>query len=65
MSLRAVVGAAARKGQDMDQMVYTQVIVTCTTINVITIISTLTMWIGTKIHDRREKKKKEQEEKAE
>ena len=58
-------GAAARKGQDMDQMVYTQVIVTCTTINVITIISTLTMWIGTKIHDRREKKKKEQEEKAE
>jgi len=49
----------------MDQMVYTQVIVTCTTINVITIISTLTMWIGTKIHDRREKKKKEQEEKAE
>ncbi len=65
MSLRAVAGAAARKGQDMDQMVYTQVIVTCTTINVITIISTLTMWIGTKIHDRREKKKKEQEEKAE
>ena len=65
MSLRAVAGAAARKGQDMNQMVYTQVIVTCTTINVITIISTLTMWIGTKIHDRREKKKKEQEEKAE
>lgn len=65
MSLRAVAGAAARKGQDMDQMVYTQVIVTCTTINVITIISTLTMWIGTKIHDHREKKKKEQEEKAE
>lgn len=65
ISLRAVAGAAARKGKDMDQMVYTQVIVTCTTINVITIISTLLIWIGTKIHDRREKKKKEREEKAE
>ena len=56
--------AAARKGKDMDQMVYTQVIVTCTTINVITIISTLVIWIGTKIHDRREKKKMEKEEAA-
>lgn len=65
MSLRAVADAAARKGKDMDQMVYTQVIVTCTTINVITIISTLVIWIGTKIHDRREKKMKEREEKAE
>lgn len=65
MSLRAVADAAARKGKDMDQMVYTQVIVTCTTINVITIISTLVIWIGTKIHDRHEKKKKEREEKAE
>lgn len=65
MSLRAVADAAARKGKDMDQMVYTQVVVTCTTINVITIISTLVIWIGTKIHDRREKKKKEREEKAE
>ena len=46
----------------MDQMVYTQVIVTCTTINVISIISTLVIWIGTKIHDRREKKKKEKSE---
>jgi hypothetical protein len=65
MSLRAVAQAAARKGKDMDQMVYTQVIVTCTTINVITIISTLVIWIGTKIHDHREKKKEEQAGKAE
>ena len=56
--------AAARKGKDMDQIVYSQVLITCTTINVVIIISTLTMWIGTKIHDRREKKKKEQEEKT-
>lgn len=65
VSLRAVAGAAARKGQDMDQTVYSQVLITCTTINVVIIISTLTMWIGTKIHDHREKKRKEQEEKAE
>ena len=48
----------------MDQTVYSQVLITCTTINVVIIISTLTMWIGTKIHDWREKKKKEQEEKT-
>ena len=65
MSLRAVAEAAARKGKDMDQTVYSQVLITCTTINVVIIISTLTMWIGTKIHDRREKKKKEQEDKSE
>ena len=65
MSLRAVAEAAARKGKDMDQMVYSQVLITCTTINVVIIISTLTMWIGTKIHDRREKKKMEKEEAAE
>ena len=65
LSLRAVAEAAARKGKDMDQTVYSQVLITCTTINVVIIISTLTMWIGTKIHDWREKKKKEQEEKAE
>ena len=41
MIIRAAAEAAVRKGKDMDQMVYTQVIVTCTTINVITIISTL------------------------
>ena len=65
LSLRAVAEAAARKGKDMDQTVYSQVLITCTTINVVIIISTLTMWIGTKIHDWREKKKKEQEEKSE
>ncbi|MBQ9632628.1 MAG: hypothetical protein IJV04_06940, partial [Lachnospiraceae bacterium] len=60
--LRAAVKAAARKGKDMDQTVYQQVIVTCTTINVVIIISTITMWVGTMLHDRREKKKKEKEE---
>lgn len=62
MSLRAAVKAVARKGKDMDQTVYQQVIVTCTTINVVIIISTITMWVGTMLHDRREKKKKEKEE---
>lgn len=65
LGLRAVAEAAARKGKDMDQTVYSQVLITCTTINVVIIISTLTMWIGTKIHDRREKKKKEQKDKSE
>ena len=64
MILRAAVKAAARKGKDMDQTVYQQVIVTCTTINVVIIISTITMWVGTLLHDRREKKKQEREEKA-
>ena len=63
LSLRAVAEAAARKGKDMDQTVYSQVLITCTTINVVIIISTLTMWMGTKLYDRREKKKKEEEEK--
>ena len=49
----------------MDKIVYSQVLITCTTINVITIISMLSIWIGTKIHDWREKKKKEQEDKSE
>ena len=48
----------------MDQTVYSQVMITCTTINVIIIISTITMWVGIMIHDRREKKKKEREEQA-
>lgn len=65
LGLRAVAEAAARKGKGMDQTVYSQVLITCTTINVVIIISTLTMWIGTKIHDRREKKKKEKEDKSE
>jgi len=64
MILRAAVEAAARKGKDMDQTVYQQVIVTCTTINVVIIISTITMWVGTMLHDRREKKKKEKEKQA-
>ena len=48
----------------MNQTVYSQVMITCTTINVIIIISTITMWVGTMIHDRREKKKREREEQA-
>lgn len=48
----------------MDPTVYSQVMITCTTINVVIIISTLTMWIGTIIHDKREKKKLEKEEAA-
>lgn len=46
----------------MDQMVYSQVIITCTTINAISIISMLGIWIADKLHDRREKKKREREE---
>ena len=46
----------------MDKMVYSQIIITCTTINVITIISALVIWIGNKLRDRRERKKKELEE---
>ena len=64
MILRAAVKAAARIGKNMGQSVYQQVIVTCTTINVVIIISTVTMWVGTMLHDRREKKKKEKEEQA-
>ncbi|MCM1343758.1 MAG: hypothetical protein NC305_11135 [Lachnospiraceae bacterium] len=48
----------------MDRTVYSQVLITCTIINVVIIISTLTIWIGTKIHDRRGKKKMEKEEAA-
>ena len=64
MILRAAVKAAAWKGKNMDQTVYQQVIVTCTTINVVIIISTITMWVGTMLQDRREKKKKEKEKQA-
>lgn len=46
----------------MDKMVYSQVIITCTTINVISLISMLGIWIADKLHDRRERKKKEREE---
>ena len=48
----------------MDKIVYSQVLITCTTINVITIISMLSIWIGNKIHDHREKRKQEREEQA-
>lgn len=41
--------------------VYQQVLITCTTINVVIIISTLTSWIGFKISDHRRKKKEEAE----
>ena len=48
----------------MDQMVYSQVLITCTTINVISLISMFGVWIAGKIHDRRERKKRECEEQA-
>ena len=48
----------------MDQTVYSHVLITCTTINVISIISMFGVMIAGKLHDRREKKKKEREEKA-
>ena len=41
--------------------VYQQVIITCTTINVVIIISTLVSWIGFKVSDHRRKKKEEAE----
>lgn len=37
--------------------VYAQVLITCTTINVVIIISYLVSWIGYKISDHRRKKK--------
>ncbi len=48
----------------MDKLVYSQVLITCTTINVISIISMLSIWIAGKLYDRRERKKKEREEQA-
>ena len=47
----------------MDKILYSQVLITCTTINVISIISMFGV-IADKLHDHREKKKKEREEKA-
>ena len=41
--------------------VYEQVMITCTTINVVIILSTLFSWIGIKVSDRRRKKKEEAE----
>lgn len=48
----------------MDKILYSQVLITCTTINVISIISMFGVIIADKLHDRRVKKKKEREEKA-
>ena len=48
----------------MDKILYSQVLITCTTINVISIISMFGVIIADKLHDRREKKKKKREEKA-
>lgn len=48
----------------MDKILYSQVLITCTTINVISIISMFGVIIAGKLHDHREKKKKECEEKA-
>ena len=48
----------------MDKILYSQVLITCTTINVISIISMFGVIITDKLHDRREKKKKEREERA-
>lgn len=41
------------------QEVYQQVIITCTTINVLILLSSLFTWIGMKISDHRRKKKEE------
>ena len=61
----AAVGGNQRiEVKTMDKMVYSQVLITCTMINVISIISMLSIWIADKLHDRREKKKKEREEQA-
>ena len=49
---------------EMDKILYSQVLITCTTINVISIISMFGVIIADKLHDHREKKKKEREEKA-
>lgn len=48
----------------MDKILYSQVLITCTTINVISIISMFGVIIADKLHDRCEKKKKKREEKA-
>ena len=48
----------------MDKMLYAQVLITCTTINVISLISLFGMWIADKLYDRRKRKKKEREEQA-
>lgn len=49
----------------MDKLLYSQVLITCTTINVISIISMFGVIIADKLRDHREKKKREREAKAE
>ena len=49
----------------MDKLLYSQVLITCMTINVISIISMFGVIIADKLCDRCEKKKKEREAKAE
>lgn len=46
----------------MDKLLYSQVLITCTTINVISIISMFSIWIVDKLHDWRERKKREREQ---
>ena len=65
----AAVQAAAGDNQRievemMDKLLYAQVLITCTTINVMSLISLFGMWIADKLHDRRERKKKEREAQA-
>jgi hypothetical protein len=43
--------------------VYEQVLITCTTINVVIVLSTLFSWIGIKISDHRRKKKETEKRK--
>lgn len=48
----------------MDKLLYAQVLITCTTINLFSFISLFGMWIADKLYDRRKRKKKEREEQA-
>lgn len=43
--------------------VYEQVLITCTTINVVIVLSALFSWIGIKISDHRRKKKETEKRK--
>lgn len=43
--------------------VYQQVIVTCTTINVMIFLTSVISWIGIKISDHKDKKRREREDK--
>jgi heme/copper-type cytochrome/quinol oxidase subunit 2 len=41
--------------------IYEQVVLTCTIINIFVIVALATNWIMTKVQDRREKKRRNQE----